>query len=116
MGRNLTNAVIGILVPLPSILFYLSFLNHFDRNSTSPLWSWCFHHPLLLASQPLLLLLQRQCPLLGHQPFPIQPLDDRFVLDCDPGFAGSLLCNSPSGAVQPVEIHDSDTADMGMEY
>ncbi|GKV49425.1 hypothetical protein SLEP1_g56175 [Rubroshorea leprosula] len=50
MGRNLTNAVIGILVPLPSILFYLSFLNHFDRNSTSPLWSWCFHHPLLLAN------------------------------------------------------------------
>ncbi|GKU98370.1 hypothetical protein SLEP1_g11382 [Rubroshorea leprosula] len=50
MGRNLTNAVIAILVPLPSILFYLSFLNHFDRNSTSPLWSWCFHHPLLLAN------------------------------------------------------------------
>ncbi|GLT84882.1 hypothetical protein SLE2022_030920 [Rubroshorea leprosula] len=50
MGRNLTNAVIGILVPLPSILFCLSFLNHFDRNSTSPHWSWCFHHPLLLAN------------------------------------------------------------------
>ncbi|GKV49420.1 hypothetical protein SLEP1_g56170 [Rubroshorea leprosula] len=37
-----------------------------------------------------------------------------FVLDCDPGFAGSLLCNAPSGAVQLVEIHDSDTADMGV--
>lgn len=53
MGRsNLKNAVLAFLVPLPSILFYLNFLTHFQNSTTSlsPLWSWCFHHPLLLAN------------------------------------------------------------------
>ncbi|KAE8697991.1 hypothetical protein F3Y22_tig00110607pilonHSYRG00235 [Hibiscus syriacus] len=46
---NLKNAVVAFLVPLPSILFYLYFLSHFQSNC-APLWSWCFHHPLLLAN------------------------------------------------------------------
>lgn len=54
MGRsgNLKNAIVAFLVPLPSILFYLYFLDHFHSNSSSlsSLWSWCFHHPLLLAN------------------------------------------------------------------
>lgn len=53
-GRNLKNAVIAFLVPLPSIFFYLSFLNHYDSAKSpsfwSTLWSWCYHHPLLLAN------------------------------------------------------------------
>ncbi|KAM7468999.1 hypothetical protein LguiA_007182 [Lonicera macranthoides] len=42
---NLKNAAIALIAPLPSILFYLYFLN-------DPLmWkSWCYHHPLLLAN------------------------------------------------------------------
>lgn len=52
--RNLKNAVIAFLVPLPSIFFYLSFLNHYDSpnssSSWSSLWSWCYYHPLVLAN------------------------------------------------------------------
>ncbi|XP_015888935.2 uncharacterized protein C594.04c [Ziziphus jujuba] len=59
--RNLKNAVIALLAPLPSIIFYISFLNHFHRVSTSgnvgdqsvslsTLWTWCYQHPLLLAN------------------------------------------------------------------
>ncbi|XP_057454966.1 uncharacterized protein C594.04c-like isoform X2 [Lotus japonicus] len=59
--RNVKNAVIALLVPLPSILFYLSLLNHYDsslatesdpsfQSSWSTLWAWCYHHPLLLAN------------------------------------------------------------------
>ncbi|KAK8693686.1 hypothetical protein V6N13_071258 [Hibiscus sabdariffa] len=49
---NLKNAVLAFLVPLPSVMLYLYFLSHFQINSNplSPLWSWCFHHPLLLAN------------------------------------------------------------------
>ncbi|XP_050204110.1 uncharacterized protein C594.04c [Mercurialis annua] len=58
MGRNLKNAVISFLVPVPSILFYLSLLNHYhtttittnSNTEISPLWTWCFHHPLILAN------------------------------------------------------------------
>lgn len=59
LGRNLKSAVIAFLVPLPSLLFYISFLNHFsnkhgqdlnDSLSSSPLWNWCYNHPLLLAN------------------------------------------------------------------
>ncbi|XP_050155012.1 uncharacterized protein C594.04c [Malus sylvestris] len=53
-GGNLKNAVIAFLVPLPSILFYLIFLsNHHSQTNESflsPLWAWCYHHPLLLAN------------------------------------------------------------------
>ncbi|XP_076899178.1 uncharacterized protein C594.04c-like [Bidens hawaiensis] len=45
MGRNLKNALIAFLVPLPSILFYTTFLHHHN-----PIWSWCFHHPFLLVN------------------------------------------------------------------
>lgn len=55
MGSNLKNAVIAFLVPLPSIFFYLSLLNHHHANITdgtglSPLWAWCVDHPLLLVN------------------------------------------------------------------
>ncbi|XP_027353002.1 uncharacterized protein LOC113863570 [Abrus precatorius] len=52
--RNLKNVIVAFLVPLPSILFYLSFLSaiHGDPSSwsRSTLWTWCYHHPLLLAN------------------------------------------------------------------
>ncbi|KAL5792102.1 hypothetical protein ACOSP7_000696 [Xanthoceras sorbifolium] len=52
MSRNLKNAVITLLAPVPSILFYLQFLNHHHQSHTTngPFWSWCYHHPLLLAN------------------------------------------------------------------
>ncbi|XP_031383035.1 uncharacterized protein C594.04c [Punica granatum] len=60
MGSNLKNFVVALLVPLPSIVFYLSFLKHFehianagggaDESFISSIWAWCFHHPLLLAN------------------------------------------------------------------
>ncbi|KAF8379850.1 hypothetical protein HHK36_029299 [Tetracentron sinense] len=56
MRRNMKNAAIAILAPLPSIVFYLSFLGHYHSNATSgtdslsPLWIWCSHHPFLLAN------------------------------------------------------------------
>uniref|UniRef100_A0A7N0ZW95 Steroid 5-alpha reductase C-terminal domain-containing protein n=1 Tax=Kalanchoe fedtschenkoi TaxID=63787 RepID=A0A7N0ZW95_KALFE len=46
--RNFKNAAIALLVPLPSILFYISFLTHY--HNPSPLSDWCLHHPLLLAN------------------------------------------------------------------
>ncbi|KAK7285708.1 hypothetical protein RJT34_20486 [Clitoria ternatea] len=49
---NLKNASIAFLVPLPSILFYSSFLSAINGGpkSSSSLWTWCYHHPLLLAN------------------------------------------------------------------
>ncbi|KAL0347481.1 UNVERIFIED_CONTAM: hypothetical protein Scaly_1764100 [Sesamum calycinum] len=52
-GNNLRNAVVALLAPLPSIFFYLSFLRHYstaEADSLSPLWAWCYSHPLLLAN------------------------------------------------------------------
>ncbi|KAL2241947.1 uncharacterized protein C594.04c [Sesamum indicum] len=52
-GNNLRNAVVALLAPLPSIFFYLSFLRHYstvEPDSLSPLWAWCYSHPLLLAN------------------------------------------------------------------
>ncbi|KAI4329004.1 hypothetical protein L6164_021311 [Bauhinia variegata] len=58
--RNLKNALVAFLVPLPSVFFYLSFLNHYKSAiatgvdpkfpSLSSLWMWCYHHPLLLVN------------------------------------------------------------------
>ncbi|XP_057811977.1 uncharacterized protein C594.04c-like [Salvia miltiorrhiza] len=52
--NNLRNAVVALFVPLPSILFYLSFLRRYSAaespDSLPPLWAWCCHHPLLLAN------------------------------------------------------------------
>ncbi|KAK1426640.1 hypothetical protein QVD17_15317 [Tagetes erecta] len=48
MGRNLKNALIAFLAPLPSILFYTSFLNH--QQQQHPIWSWCHQHPFLLVN------------------------------------------------------------------
>lgn len=48
--KNLRNAVVALLTPLPSILFYLSFLRRHSTDSLSPPWAWCLHHPLLLAN------------------------------------------------------------------
>lgn len=55
MGSNLKNAVIALLVPLPSVFFYLSLLHHYhtsisEDTALSPLWAWCAYHPLLLAN------------------------------------------------------------------
>ncbi|XP_057717828.1 uncharacterized protein C594.04c-like [Arachis stenosperma] len=50
---NVKNIIIAFLAPLPSILFYLSFLNHYHYSPTShhpSLWKWCYDHPLLLAN------------------------------------------------------------------
>ncbi|OAY74644.1 uncharacterized protein C594.04c [Ananas comosus] len=48
---NLKNIAIAILVPLPSILFYLSFLHHHPSSTSSAsLYSWCYNHPFLLAN------------------------------------------------------------------
>ncbi|KAL0366014.1 UNVERIFIED_CONTAM: hypothetical protein Sradi_3491500 [Sesamum radiatum] len=52
-GNNLRNAVVALLAPLPSIFFYISFLRHYsaaEADSLSPLWAWCYSHPLLLAN------------------------------------------------------------------
>ncbi|KAD3336770.1 hypothetical protein R6Q59_028163 [Mikania micrantha] len=47
MGRNLKNALIALLAPLPSILLFASFNHHHHHH---PIWSWCHHHPLLLVN------------------------------------------------------------------
>lgn len=57
-NQNLKNAIIAILVPLPSIIFYLTFLNNYHSSISIPnnpsffstLWTWCCHHPLLFAN------------------------------------------------------------------
>lgn len=50
--NNLKNAIIAFLAPLPSIFFYHYFLRHYSEpnHSLSSLWSWCLHHPILLAN------------------------------------------------------------------
>ena len=54
-NSNLKNAIVAFLVPLPSILLYLSFQSAISGYSQSPsswstLWTWCYHHPLLFAN------------------------------------------------------------------
>ncbi|XP_051149721.1 uncharacterized protein C594.04c-like [Andrographis paniculata] len=48
--QNLRNAAVAVLAPLPSVLFYLSFLRNYSEDSASPLWNWCGRHPFLLAN------------------------------------------------------------------
>lgn len=58
MGGNLKNAVLAILTPLPSIVFYVSFLKHYeeianaggDGSFAASIWTWCYYHPVLLAN------------------------------------------------------------------
>ncbi|KAJ4747312.1 3-oxo-5-alpha-steroid 4-dehydrogenase (DUF1295) [Rhynchospora pubera] len=47
---NIKNIVIALLTPLPSILFYLSFLHNHSSFPRSNIWSFCYEHPLLLAN------------------------------------------------------------------
>lgn len=72
-GGNLKNAIVAFLAPLPSILFYLSFLNRVastgsegDSLSLPPLWTWCYHHPLLLANALFFLNVNVLFWLIGH--------------------------------------------------
>ncbi|KAJ0932405.1 hypothetical protein HanPSC8_Chr04g0173291 [Helianthus annuus] len=48
----LKNVLIAFMAPLPSIIFYIYFLNNHqnDHFILSPLWNWCYHHPLILAN------------------------------------------------------------------
>ncbi|KAI7740415.1 hypothetical protein M8C21_017576, partial [Ambrosia artemisiifolia] len=47
----LNNALIAFMAPLPSIIFYIYFLNHHQTHHLlSPLWNWCYNHPLILAN------------------------------------------------------------------
>ncbi|MFS7890797.1 hypothetical protein Hanom_Chr00s000130g01624941 [Helianthus anomalus] len=47
----LKNALIAFMAPLPSIIFYIYFLNHHQTHHLlSPLWNWCYNHPLILAN------------------------------------------------------------------
>ncbi|VFQ78107.1 unnamed protein product [Cuscuta campestris] len=45
--NNFKKAVVAALSSLPSILFYLYFHRHYRQES--PLWQWCYRHPVLLA-------------------------------------------------------------------
>ncbi|XP_057766109.1 uncharacterized protein C594.04c-like [Salvia miltiorrhiza] len=51
-SKNLRNAAVALLAPLPSIIFYLTFLRRHSATDDplSPLWAWCYNHPLLLAN------------------------------------------------------------------
>ncbi|CAL5339842.1 unnamed protein product [Camellia sinensis] len=57
-NNNMKNAVIALLAPLPSILFYISFLHQISSGTSSSsdtssawfIWSWCYDHPFLLAN------------------------------------------------------------------
>ncbi|XP_058105157.1 uncharacterized protein C594.04c-like [Magnolia sinica] len=49
------NTLIAFLVPIPSIAFYLTFLQESQHPSSSHahlehLWKWCSHHPIFLAN------------------------------------------------------------------
>lgn len=143
---NFNNAVVSLLVPLPSILFYLYFVNHLQTNnggaSLSPLWSWCFHHPLLLANVLFFFNVNVLFWVIGHiqssnwvsEFFQLLVLfllkisifvmgfsfagfsDDWFVLDGDTGDVSLLLCNTPIGSIWFMEIEGCDDVDMGLEY
>ncbi|KAK9743261.1 hypothetical protein RND81_03G227200 [Saponaria officinalis] len=49
-NNNLKNAILSIIAPLPSIFFYLYFLNNYSNpnHTLSFLWTWCYNHPFLL--------------------------------------------------------------------
>ncbi|PWA75972.1 hypothetical protein CTI12_AA228790 [Artemisia annua] len=49
---SLKNVLIAFIAPLPSIFFYIYFLNHHQDNNhlLSFLWNWCDKHPLILAN------------------------------------------------------------------
>ncbi|XP_074263495.1 uncharacterized protein C594.04c-like [Silene latifolia] len=48
--NNLKNLILALVVPLPSILFYIYFLRHYSNpdHLLASLWSWCYHHPFLV--------------------------------------------------------------------
>lgn len=47
---SLKNAIVAIAVPLPSIIFYLCFINSGPFPLPSNLHQWCIDHPLLLSN------------------------------------------------------------------
>ncbi|XP_068650486.1 uncharacterized protein C594.04c isoform X2 [Aristolochia californica] len=49
---SLINMLIAILVPLPSIAFYITFLRTFRQSpdSSGSIFQWCSNHPLFLAN------------------------------------------------------------------
>lgn len=49
---NLKNAGVAFLVPLPTILLYVSFLRNYKdpESQWAWFWDWCYHHPILLAN------------------------------------------------------------------
>lgn len=62
---NLNNVVVALLVPLPSIFFYLCFLSN-CAASGSGLWKWCYHHPLLLVNALFFLNVNLVFWLISH--------------------------------------------------
>lgn len=65
-GGNLKSAVIALLVPLPSILFYICFLSNCGTGSGSFLWKWCYDHPLLLVNALFFLNVNLVFWLISH--------------------------------------------------
>ena len=125
-ASNLKRAAVSFLVPLPSILFYLYFINHYktsnvDGTTLSPFWSWCVDHPLLLVNALfffnvnvlfwIISQIQKSHWVCYPSLFPfvfldsfiefcfVGAADDRFVLDCDTNVARLLLCNIPFGPI-----------------
>ncbi|KAG6405801.1 hypothetical protein SASPL_133395 [Salvia splendens] len=106
--NNLRNAAVALLVPLPSLFFYLSFLRRCSAtespDSLSPLWAWCYHHPLLLANALFFLNVNLLFRLV----------DDRFVLDAHTCNVGTLLRHSPNCRIQCFEIEARDSFDLDL--
>lgn len=67
-NNNLKNAIIAFVAPLPSIFFYLYFLRNYSESdhSLSYIWSWCYHHPILLANVFFFLNINVMFWAIGH--------------------------------------------------
>ncbi|XP_051150829.1 uncharacterized protein C594.04c-like [Andrographis paniculata] len=67
-GGNLPKILVALLAPLPSIIFYLSFLRRYsaaEADSLAVVWNWSYRHPMLLANLLFLLNVNLLFWLLG---------------------------------------------------
>uniref|UniRef100_J3LV60 Uncharacterized protein n=1 Tax=Oryza brachyantha TaxID=4533 RepID=J3LV60_ORYBR len=50
MAAGVRNMLIAFLLPLPSLLFFFTFVRPSNQDSRSTVSSWCAAHPLLVAN------------------------------------------------------------------
>jgi hypothetical protein len=110
---NVKNAAVAFIVPWPSIIFYIAFLN-LGNSSSWEIRKWCSAHPISLLN--ILFFFNVDIIFWIISLLHKEHLVDRFVLDCFACDDGLLLCHSSLLSYKYMEIEGCDISNMCMEH